>query len=70
MKGVNNIMARDDNTPLTFQLPDGDNVALITWGYVVSKLEEVLTPTLDSIEIINISLEKIDNKLSQWVDEN
>ena len=59
-------MARDDKKPLTFILPDGDDVSLITWQYVVSKLEESLGPVLDKIELINESLTMIDEILYVW----
>jgi|LSQX01.1.fsa_nt_gb hypothetical protein len=62
-------MAIDNKTPLIFKLPDGDIVALPTWDYIINKLEEALTPTLDSIEIINSKLQLIDNKLTQWIEE-
>lgn len=55
------------STPVTFELPDGDSVALIPWAYVVEKLDEALTPVLDSIEIINTKLTVIDNQLSNWL---
>ena len=63
-------MARDPKTPVTFNLPDGDSVALIPWDYVIDKLNEFLTPVADSIESINSDLTRIDNKLSEWVDED
>ena len=33
-------MARDNKIPVTFLLPDGDIAELITWDYVVDKLNQ------------------------------
>lgn len=63
-------MAITEKTPVTFNLPDGDSVALIPWAYVVDKLTEALMPVSDSIEIINVQLIVIDNKLSSLLDES
>lgn len=63
-------MAVNESTPVTFNLPDGDSVALIPWAYVVDKLTEAFTPVLDSIEISNTHLTRISNKLSEWIDED
>lgn len=54
-------------TPVSFDLPDGDSVALIPWEYVAEKLNEGLTPALDSLELINTHLTAIDNKLDDWL---
>lgn len=63
-------MARNSATPLTFELPDGDVVEVITWDYVLEKSKEILTPTIDHISVINSQLERIDNKLNEWVEDN
>lgn len=61
---------RDNTTPVTFELPDGDTVQLITWEFVLKKLEEVLNPTIDHLSVINTQLEKIDQKLESWIKDN
>lgn len=61
-------MAMDDRTPVTFDLPDGDQVSLITWAYVVDKFNSILKEPLDLLESVNKDLTRIDEKLSQWVD--
>lgn len=63
-------MARNSATPLTFELPDGDVVEVITWDYVLEKSKEMLTPTIDHISVINSQLERIDNKLNDWVEND
>lgn len=63
-------MARDNKIPVTFNLPDGDVAVVVTWEYVMDKLEEFLTPVADSVESINNDLERINNKLTQWIPED
>jgi len=60
-------MAHDDKTPVTFILPDGDNVALVTWSYISDKLSGVIDPLATSISLINQSLTAIDTKLDDWI---
>ena len=62
-------MARDEKTPVTFDLPDGDSVSLIPWAYVVDKFNTILRDPLDNIELINKDLERIDKKIGQWLSE-
>lgn len=62
-------MARDKKTPLTFDLPDNDSVALIPWEYVVYKFEEILGGVLDDMTLINRDLRRIDAKLDEWIEE-
>lgn len=63
-------MARDPKKPLTFQLPDNDNVALVTWDYIINKLTEDLTETIDVVEEINKDLKLIDAKIGKWLEES
>lgn len=63
-------MARNKETPVTFQLPDDDEVNLITWEFVVSKAEKILNGVLSNLELINADLTRIDNKILTWIDEN
>jgi hypothetical protein len=44
--------ARDPKIPVTFDLPDDDYVALITWEFVVDKCETILGGIIDSISLI------------------
>ena len=67
---MNEFMARDTNKPLTFQLPDGDVVPLVTWEYITSKLESNLSTTIDAIEEINKDLNIINNRIGEWLKES
>lgn len=58
-------MARDQKTPVTFKLPD-DQVSLITWEFVLDKLESALKEPLLSLELINQDLNRIDEKIASW----
>lgn len=62
-------MPKDRIKPLTFQLPDGQNVSLITWAYVYDKLSEGLTPINQAISVVNEKLLKIDNELNRLTSE-
>ena len=44
--------ARDNTIPVTFELPDGDTVELITWDFVLKKLDEddLTWEQIDSLE--------------------
>lgn len=61
--------ARDPKVPVTFDLPDDDHVALITWEFVVDKCETILGGIIDSISLMNNDLTRIDTKLSEWIDD-
>lgn len=67
---MNEFMARDANKPLTFQLPDGDSVSLVTWEYIVNKLESNLSTTIDTIEEINKDLNIINDRIGEWLKES
>lgn len=68
IKGGGHFMARDNTQPMVFELPDGDTVALITWDYVMKKLDEELTPVVESMSKINSYLERIDDRVQYWLD--
>lgn len=59
----------DDTKPVTFELPDGDVANLITWAYVVKKLNEQLQPTITEIGKINTALTRINTRVDQWLEE-
>lgn len=60
-------MARDDSQPMIFNLPDGDEVHLITWAFVMKKLESQLTPTINQLSAINSSLGRISDRVDYWL---
>ena len=61
-------MAITADNPLRFDLPDG-SVDLCTWGFIVSKLTEVIVPIQNSLAAENVSLQQIETKLQSWIDE-
>lgn len=60
-------MARDQKIPVTFTLPDGDVVSLITWEFVLDKLQQNLNPTVTKLGEINNHLKQIDNRLAEMI---
>ena len=66
MKGMI-YMARDQKIPVTFVLPDGDNVSLITWEFVLDKLQKNLNPTVTKLGEINNHLKQIDDRLAEMI---
>lgn len=56
-------------TPVEFELPDGDVVALIPWAYVVQELTEPLSAITTSLANINSSLTQISDRLDDWMPE-
>ena len=56
---ANNSTPFDPTQPLTFELPDRNTVNLITWEYVMKKLEEELSGTLSYLSNNNTQLERI-----------
>ena len=69
MKGVVT-MARNKATPVTFNLPDNDVVQLITWEFVLEKLNKQLQPTLDLMAENNTHLDHIATKLESYIDDS
>ena len=61
--------ARDEKTPVHFDLPDGDQVDLIPWAYVVDKSNTILSGIISNLASINDDLTRIDNKIQTWIDE-
>jgi len=62
-------MARNNKNPLTFLLPDGEKVSLVTWEYVVDKLTNELGDIIDTTEKINDNLSEIDEILDNWINK-
>lgn len=62
-------MARNPADPIVFQLPDDDNVALITWEFVMKRLESQLGPTVQQISSTNIQLRKILDRIDYWIEQ-
>jgi len=57
------------NRPLTFNLPDNDQVQLIPWGYVLERLQANLGTTLEYLSSTNTYLSNIDDRLQYWIDQ-
>lgn len=63
-------MARNQETPLTFNLPDGDSVQLITWEFVLKQFDELTRSTFDKMAASNGHLENIAKKLEEWASDD
>lgn len=62
-----NLSSFDDSQPVVFNLPDG--VAnLITWSYVLKQLNEQLQPVIDILSAENIDLERINDRVDEWLE--
>lgn len=61
--------ARDNTIPVTFELPDGDTVDLITWDFVLKKLDEELAETFELISDNNTQLGRIETRIDEWLAE-
>lgn len=61
-------MARDPKIPLTFDLPDNDQVALITWEYVVDKFDNIFGDVVNNVSLINGDLKRITTKLDEFIE--
>lgn len=61
--------ARDNTIPVTFELPDGDTVDLITWDFVLKKLDEELAEAFALISDNNTQLGRIDARIDEWLAE-
>lgn len=61
--------ARDNTIPVTFELPDGDTVDLITWDFVLKKLEEEMAETLAYLTDNNTQLRRIESRIDEWLAE-
>lgn len=62
-------MARSKETPLHFDLPDDDSVDLITWEFVMMKLNEEMAGALDHLSGSTTQLERISGRIQEWLDE-
>lgn len=61
--------ARDNTIPVTFELPDGDTVDLITWDFVLKKLDEEMAETLAYLTDNNTQLRRIEARIDEWLAE-
>lgn len=59
----------NNTKPLRFDLPDGDQVDLITWPYVLDRIQEAIETITATLAIENTSLQAIDDKLVSWIEE-
>lgn len=62
-------VSRDDSQPVRFELPDGDAVDLVTWAYIMKKLEIEMKDTLTNMSLINEYLKRINNRVDYWLDQ-
>ena len=62
-------MARNKETPLHFDLPDDDSVDLITWEFVMMKLNEEMAGALNHLNGSTTQLERISGRIQEWLDE-
>lgn len=58
------------NTPLRFDLPDGDQVDLCTWGYILTQINDFMVSMTNAIELENVALNVIDQKLDEWIPDS
>lgn len=63
-----NLPSFDDSQPVVFHLPDGDSVNLITWSYVLKQLNEQLQPVIDILTAENVDLERINDRVDEWLE--
>lgn len=63
-------MARNQETPLTFNLPDGDKVECITWDFVLAETGKRMEPILDVIGDNIKHLKAIADKLEEWASDD
>lgn len=51
-----------------FDCPDG-KITLITWDFVMKKLEEEMTDTLAYLSDNNTQLKRIEDRIDAWLNE-
>ena len=59
---------RDPRLPVTFEVPEGV-ISVITWDFVVDRCQYILQPIIDDLSLINTDLERINNRVQEWLDE-
>lgn len=62
-------MARNKETPLTFNLPDGDSVQLVTWEFILNQLNDSMSGVLAKMEESNGHLDEIAKRLEEFVED-
>lgn len=68
MKGVV-FMARDSKQPVTFDLTDNDQVALVPWEFIVDKFNTILSGVVSNLGSIESDLGRIETKIDEWISE-
>ena len=68
MKGVV-FMARDAKQPVTFDLTDNDQVALVPWEFIVDKFDTILSGVISNLGSIERDLGRIETKIDEWISE-
>ena len=61
-------ISRDPRLPVTFEAPDA-TATVITWEFVVDRCQYILQPIIDDLSLINTDLERINNRVQEWLDE-
>lgn len=61
-------MAINPQTPLIFEVPDGE-IVVCTWPYIISKITPMFEDITASLNRINGSLRTIDTKLDDWIED-
>lgn len=62
-------MARNTATPVTFDLPDGDRVELITWDFVLEQFNTRMEPVFEKMYATNAHLDAIATRLEEMINE-
>lgn len=61
-------MAKTNETPVTFNLPDGQ-VQLITWDFVLAESEKRMASVFEKMAASNNRLDAIATRLEEWAQE-
>lgn len=57
-----------DKTPVQFILPDGDTAAVVTWPFVIDRLEQNLNPIIDELTLSNNHLKRINDAIERMIE--
>lgn len=61
-------MPRSDTDPLVFQCPDGE-ARVPTWKFIMNEIGGMCEDITDSVTDTNSSLDRILNRLDDWIAE-